>query len=90
MFMQQGLLELDIHGMNKHQAKVFIDSRLRRADTSVYRVRIIHGYRGGTELRDMVRLEYQGPPQSFTGIAFAESWRDGAGAARILMVCCFK
>ena len=58
MFMQQGLLELDIHGMNKHQAKVFIDSRLRRADTSVYRVRIIHGYRGGTELRDMVRLEY--------------------------------
>jgi len=51
-------MEIDVHGMTKCQAKVFIDSRLKRADLSVYRVRIIHGYRGGTELRDMVREEY--------------------------------
>ncbi len=56
--MQPGILELDVHGMNKYQAKVFIDSRLKRADASVYRIRIIHGYRNGTELRDMVRQEY--------------------------------
>ena len=56
--MQPGTMEIDVHGMNKYQARVFIDSRLKRADRSVYRVRIIHGYRGGTELRDMVRREY--------------------------------
>jgi len=58
MRMQPGVMEIDVHGMNKYQAKVFIDSRLKRADASVYRVRIIHGYRSGTELRDMVRQEY--------------------------------
>lgn len=56
--LQPGILEIDVHGMTKYQAKVFIDSRLKRADISVYRVRIIHGYHGGTELRDMVREEY--------------------------------
>ena len=56
--MQPGIMEIDIHGMTKYQAKVFIESRLKRADLSVYRVRVIHGYRGGTELRDMVREEY--------------------------------
>ncbi len=56
--MQPGIMEIDVHGMTRYQAKVFIDSRLKRADLSVYRVRVIHGYRGGTELRDMVLKEY--------------------------------
>ncbi len=61
--MQPGVMELDVHGMNRYQAKVFIDSRLKRADASVYRVRIIHGYRSGTELRDMIRQEYGKNPK---------------------------
>ena len=52
-----GIVELDIHGMNKYQAKIFIESRLKKVDKSVYRLRVIHGYHGGTELRDMVRKE---------------------------------
>ncbi|MBQ2915998.1 MAG: Smr/MutS family protein [Clostridia bacterium] len=52
-----GIVELDIHGMNKYQAKIFIESRLKKSDKSVYRLRVIHGYHGGTELRDMVRKE---------------------------------
>ena len=52
-----GIVELDIHGMNKYQAKIFIESRLKKADKSVYKLKIIHGYHGGTELRDMVRKE---------------------------------
>ena len=52
-----GIVEIDIHGMNKYQAKTFIESRLKKADKSVYRLRIIHGYHSGTELRDMVRKE---------------------------------
>ena len=61
--MQPGVVEIDVHGMNKYQARVFIDSRLKRMDASVYRVRIIHGYRSGTELRDMIRQEYGNNPK---------------------------
>ena len=58
--MQPGILELDVHGMNRYQAKTYIDSQLKRADGSVYRIRVIHGFHGGTGLRDMIRKEYGG------------------------------
>ena len=61
--MNAGVLEIDIHGMNKFQAKTCIDAKLKRMKGDVYRVRIIHGYRGGTGLRDMVRKEYRSHPQ---------------------------
>ncbi len=55
--------EIDIHQMTKVQAISAIDARLRRADSSVYRLRIIHGYHGGTVLRDAVRTRYKGHPK---------------------------
>ncbi len=58
-----GILELDIHGMTKYQAKLCIDSHLKKAKGNLYRLRIIHGYQGGTELRDMVRREYHKNPK---------------------------
>ena len=61
--MQAGILELDLHGMNTHQAKIAIDSQLKRAKGSVYRLRLIHGYRGGTALRDMIRETYRHHPR---------------------------
>ena len=54
---QPGILEVDVHGMTKSQAKLHIETLLKRASRGVYRLRIIHGYRGGTELRDLVRTE---------------------------------
>ncbi len=54
-----GIIELDIHGMTKYQAKLTIDSRLKKADNSIYRIRIIHGYHNGTELKDMVQKDYR-------------------------------
>jgi DNA-nicking Smr family endonuclease len=56
--MNQGIVEVDVHGMNKYQAKTYLDSQIRRAGKEVYRIRVIHGYRGGTELKDMIRQEY--------------------------------
>jgi DNA-nicking Smr family endonuclease len=47
--------ELDVHNMTKVQAVTAIDAMLRRADAGVYRIRVIHGYHGGTVLRDAVR-----------------------------------
>jgi len=61
--MEEGIIELDIHGMTALQARVCIDAALRRAGPSVYRIRIIHGYQRGTALRDMVRREYRGHPK---------------------------
>jgi len=54
-----GIIELDIHGMTKYQAKLCIDSQLKKANASIYRIRIIHGYHGGTQLKEMVQKDYR-------------------------------
>lgn len=56
-----GIVEVDIHGMNSYQAKVCIDSRLK--STKAYRLRIVHGYHGGTQLQNMVRTTYRNHPK---------------------------
>ena len=60
MALRGGIWELDLHGMTTVQAKLAVDAALRRCDKSVYRLRLIHGYRGGTALRDSLRQEYRG------------------------------
>ena len=49
--MTGGVVELDLHGMNTYQAQIAVDAALRR-------LRLIHGYRGGTAIRDMLWLTY--------------------------------
>ncbi len=61
--MNAGVMELDLHGKNRYQAKVMLDAALRRASQSTYRIRCIHGYHGGTALRELVRQEYAGHPR---------------------------
>ena len=61
--MLAGIIELDLHGMNTHQAKIAIDSKLKRAKSGTYRIRLIHGYHGGTALRDMIRKNYRSHPK---------------------------
>ena len=58
-----GLPEIDVHNMTRTQALAAIDAFLRRADGSVYRLRVIHGYHGGTVLRDAVRAHYRSHPK---------------------------
>lgn len=61
--MLSGTITLDLHEMNCYQAQVAIDAALRRARPSVYRLELIHGYHGGTELRTMIRREYAKHPK---------------------------
>ncbi len=61
--MTSGIIEIDIHGMTKAQARACLASQLRRAGRAVYRLRVIHGYHGGTELRDLVRGEIAKDPK---------------------------
>lgn len=57
---EPGITELDLHGMTQVQARVAVEAALRRASRSTYRLRLIHGYHGGTALRDMLRKEFAG------------------------------
>lgn len=61
--MTPGVLTADLHGKNTYQAKVTIDSMLRRAKPGTYRLRLVHGHHGGTALRDFIRSEYASHPQ---------------------------
>ena len=54
--MTGGIVEIDLHGKNAYQARVTIDAALRRARAGTYRLRIIHGYQGGT-VRRVVPLD---------------------------------
>lgn len=60
--MDASIVELDLHGKTGYQAKVLIDSRLRRC-AGVYRLRLIHGHNRGTQLRDMIYREYAAHPK---------------------------
>mgnify|MGYP000792091232 CR=1 FL=1 len=42
----------------REQAQIAIDAALRRCGGGVYRLRLIHGYRGGTAIRDMLWMVY--------------------------------
>ncbi len=55
--------EVDVHNMTKVQALAAIDARLRRCGGDVYQLRVIHGYHGGTVLRDAVRAHYRNHPK---------------------------
>ena len=60
--MPAGIIEIDLHNRNKTQARTAIDAALRRADRGTYRLRIIHGYNRGTELKEMLLEEYSSHP----------------------------
>lgn len=56
--MGPGVLTADLHGKTRYQAQVTIDALLRRAVPGTYRLRLIHGCHGGTELRELIRDRY--------------------------------
>ena len=63
MAILSGFQEIDVHNMTRMQALAAIDAVLRRANASVYRLKVIHGYHGGTVLRDAVRSRYREHPK---------------------------
>jgi len=56
------IMEVDIHNMTVEQAKIFLKSKLK-GSSGVYRIRVIHGYHGGTALRDLVRRQIAKDPK---------------------------
>lgn len=56
--MNSGIIELDLHGRKAEEAKRLIDAQLDRAGRNVYRLRLIHGFHGGTGIKNMIWEEY--------------------------------
>jgi hypothetical protein len=54
-FISNQKVEIDIHHMLRAEAKRYLEQTLRGLDGSVREAVVIHGYSGGTVLRDMVR-----------------------------------
>lgn len=61
--MGESIVTADLHGKTVYQAKVTVDALLRRAKAGTYRIRLIHGCRSGTALRDLIQAEYAHHPQ---------------------------
>ena len=57
--MTSAIIELNLHGYRLEEAQQILDDALRRAESSVYRIRVIHGYTRGTAIRDMILSEYR-------------------------------
>lgn len=56
--MAGGIIEIDAHGMRVTEAHAAVERQVRSAGRSVYRIRVIHGYHGGTGIRGMLREEF--------------------------------
>ena len=50
--------EIDCHGMTVQEALQAVGRKVRNADPSVYVRRVIHGFHGGTRIRDAGIDEY--------------------------------
>ena len=57
------IVSLDLHGMFQDEAVKAIERALKAADDSTYQIKLIHGYRRGTSLRDMIADEYRHHPK---------------------------
>lgn len=56
--MTSGIIEIDVHGMNTEEAVNAVAAKVHSAGNSVYRIRVIHGYHGGTRIRSGIREEF--------------------------------
>lgn len=56
--MMTGIVEIDVHKMNVEEALNAIQKQIDNAGKSVYRIRVIHGYHGGTRIARGIREEF--------------------------------
>lgn len=52
-----GIIEIDCHGMTAQQAVAAVERKVNSAPQGTYRIRVIHGFNGGTRIRDAIKRE---------------------------------
>ncbi len=58
MNLTSGIIEIDLHGLRAEDAVRKAVSEVNRAPASVYMIRLIHGYHGGTRIREAIEDEF--------------------------------
>ena len=53
--------EINLHGFTVEQAREELVGFLDELEEDVAEVNVVHGYKGGTALRDMIRREFNHP-----------------------------
>ena len=53
-----GVIEIDLHGLRVDEAIRKVKSEVAKAPGSVYIIRVIHGYHGGTGIRSAIMDEF--------------------------------
>lgn len=61
--MSEPFVTLDLHGCTADQARVKVDAALRKADSGTYQIRCVHGFHGGTVIRDTIQYKYRSHPK---------------------------
>ncbi len=56
--MTSGVIEVDLHGLRVEEAIKKAESEVKKASSGVYIIRLIHGYHGGTRIRDAIEEEF--------------------------------
>ena len=52
------IIEVDLHGLRVDEAVKKVRSEVNKASSSVYTIRVIHGYHGGTEIKKAITDEF--------------------------------
>ena len=55
------IMTVDLHTMTTAEAKKWLAAKVSGAPKEVKEIEVVHGYRGGTALRDMVRKSFHHP-----------------------------
>ena len=58
MNLTSGIIEIDLHGLQVEEAIRKVKSEVAKAPGSVYTIRLIHGYHGGTRIREAIEDEF--------------------------------
>ena len=58
MNLTSGIIEVDLHGLRVEDAVKRVKSEVRKAPGSVYVIRLIHGYHGGTRIKEAIEDEF--------------------------------
>ncbi len=58
MQLTSGIIEVDLHGLRVEEAVKRANDEVNKASGSVYIIRLIHGYHGGTRIREAIEDEF--------------------------------
>ena len=56
--LSSAVIEIDLHGLRTDEAIRKVKNEVNKAPRSVYTIRVIHGYHGGTSFRSAIMDEF--------------------------------